>query len=157
MTVGVVQLYNQWGDVLAGDAFNQWDSGTATHFAFLLARSSYTPVRTHTTVADLGTAGTNWINAGDGSPIQVPSRSIENVSGATQFRAGNANFGSSVTVSAKYLVCVAGNSASIGSGDRLIFWQDLRTEGGEATSSSSDFNVQAPANNIWWQINAQVQ
>lgn len=155
MTVGVVQLYNQWGDILNGTANNQWDSGTATHFAFLLAKSSYTPSDTHATVADLGTAGTNWINAGDGAPIQIPSRDITQSSGATRYVAGNANFGSAVTVSAKYLIAVAGDSSSIQSTDRLIFWQDLKTEGGEASSSSSDFNVQAPANSIWFQINAQ--
>ena len=155
MTVGVVQLYNQWGDILAGTANNQWDSATATHFGFLLAKSSYTPNDTHTTIADLGTAGTNWINAGDGAPIQVPSRAVDNSNGATQFKAGNANFGASVTVSAKYLICFAGDPASPQATDRLLFWQDLKTEGGEASSSSSDFNVQAPANNIWWQVNAQ--
>lgn len=152
MSVGQVQLYNQCFSIIADSANTQWD--TASGFAFILAKSTYTPLDTHTTVADLGVADTDWIQTGDGAAILVPTLGISEVSGATRFTAGNANYGSSVTVTAKYLVCVEGD-ATITSTDNLLWSQDLSQEGGSAQSSASDFVVQAPANSIWFQINVQ--
>lgn len=154
MSVGQVQLYNQAFSLLAADANTQWDAAASTSFTFILAASTYTPADTHTTVANLGVADTDWIQTGDGAPIVVPTRSITSVSGATRFLAGNANFGSSVTVTAKYLVCIEGDT-TVTSTDNLLWYQDLSQEGGSASSSTSDFVVQAPANSIWFQINAQ--
>lgn len=155
MSVGQVQLYNQCFERLLQDADDQWDVAGSTSFAFLLAKASYTPSDAHTTIANLGVAGTDWINSGDGSPIVVPSRSVDQASGVVQMKAGNANFGSAVTIVAKYLICVMGDAAGILSTDPLLWYQDLSQEGGSAQSSASDFVVQAPANNIWKQINAQ--
>lgn len=155
MSVGQVQVYDQCFQRLTLDAGTQWDVAGSTSFAFVLALSSYTPSDAHTTVADLGTAGVDWINSGDGSPIAIPTRSITMLSGATRFLAGNANFGSSVTITAKYLIAVEGDAAGVLSTDELLWYQDLSQEGGSAQSSASDFVVQAPANSIWKQINAQ--
>lgn len=155
MSIGQVQIFDQCFELLAQDGNTQWDAAASTSFAFLLAKSTYTPDDTDTTVADLGTAGVDWIDSGDGSPIVVPSRSIDRSGGVIQFKAANANYGSSVTVTAKYLICVEGDSSSIASGDNILWYQDLSQEGGSAQSSASDFVVQAPANNIWKQINAQ--
>jgi hypothetical protein len=155
MSVGQVQLYNQCFERLLQDADTQWDDAASTAFAFVLAKSSYTPSDAHTTVANLGTSGVDWIASGDGAPIVVPSRVIDMASGVVQLKAGNANFGSSVTITAKYLICVMGTSAAITSGMPLLWYQDLSQEGGSAQSSASDFVVQAPANSIWKQINAQ--
>lgn len=155
MSVGQVQLYNQCLQRLTLDAGTQWDAAASTSFAYVLAKSTYTPADTHTTVSDLGVADTDWIQTGDGNPIVVPTRSITESSGAIRFLAGNANYGSSVTITAKYLVCVEGDEAGIVSGDNLLWYQDLSQEGGSAQSSASDFVVQAPSGNIWFQINAQ--
>ena len=154
MAVGQVQLYDGCFDQICGNGNDQWDLTTTGNWCWLLATSSYTPSDTHSTVADLGA---NYITSGDGAPLERGSTSvaINNASGVTQFTAGNANFGSTVTITAKYLVLCNGNSASINSSDPIVFYQDLEDTGGSAQSSSSDFVVNAPANNIWFQINAQ--
>lgn len=157
MSVGQVQLYNHCFERLCQNADVQWDVTTAGNWCWLLAKSTYTPADTHTTVADLGVAGTDWINTGDGAPLErgTTSVAIDNATGVIQFKAGNANFGSAVTITAKYLVLCQGNSASVSGTDIILFYQDLSQEGGSAQSSSSDFIVNAPANSIWFQINAQ--
>ena len=154
MAVGQVQLYNHCFERICQDADVQFDVTTTGNWCWLLATSSYTPADTHTTVADLGA---NYITAGDGAPLErgVTSVAIDNATGVTQFKAGNANFGSTVTITAKYLILAQANSASVTGTDLIVFYQDLDDTGGSAQSSSSDFVVNAPANNIWFQINAQ--
>lgn len=154
MSVGQVQLYDHCFERLSQDADVQWDVTTAGNWCWLLATATYVPSDTHTTVADLGA---NYITAGDGAPLErgVTSVAIDNTSGVISFEAGNANFGSSVTITAKYLVLCQGNSASVTGTDLIHFYQDLSQEGGSAQSSSSDFVVNAPANSTWFQINAQ--
>ena len=152
MAVGQVQLYNQAFSTICASANTQWD--TASGFAFVLAKSTYTPLDTHTTLANVGTGDVDYIVTGDGAAILVPSLAIVNSSGNTQFNAGNANFGASVTITAKYLLCVEGDATLAGT-DKLIFWQNLDTSGGSAVSSASDFVVQAPAGSTWFQINVQ--
>jgi hypothetical protein len=155
MAVGQVQLYNHCFERLCQNADVQWDVTTAGNWCWLLATSSYTPADTHTTVNDLGA---NYITAGsDGGPLERGSTSvaIDNSSGVIQFKAGNANFGSNVTITAKYLIACQGDPSAITTSDIILFYQDLDDTGGSAQSSSSDFVVNAPANNIWFQINAQ--
>ena len=159
MTVGAVQLYNGTNAFLLQNANHAWDlANSGSGYMFLLARNTYTPADAHATVSQIGTAGVDWINTGDGSALAVPTRSVVASAGAAQLQAGDANFGASVTISAKYLVCV--RSANVGAQpagtDDLIFWVNLRTEdGAEVSSTASDFVVQAPAGNIWWAVNAQ--
>ena len=157
MSVGQVQAYDHMMERLSQNADVQWDVTTTGNWAWLLVKDTYTPADTHTTVANLGVAGTDWINTGDGAPLERGSTSvaIDNNVGVIEFKAGNANFGSSVTIVAKYLVLAQADSTGVLSTDLILFYQDLSQEGGSAQSSSSDFIVNAPANFVWFQINKQ--
>ena len=157
MSVGQVQLYDPCFERLCQDADTQWDVTATGNFYWILVKDTYTPADTHTTVADLGVPGTDWINTGDGAPLErgATNVSIDNATGVIQFKAASANFGSAVTITAKYLVSAVGDSTAPVGTDIILFYQDLSQEGGSAQSQSSDFIVNAPANNIWFQINKQ--
>lgn len=156
MAAGPVKLYNTGLEQLAQNADVQWDVTTAGNWYWMLGTNSYVPARTHSTVNDL--AG-NYISTGDGVPLErgPANVAIDNSSGNIQFKAGEANWGSSVTIlGAKWLILVQGNAASISPSDKLVFWVDLNTSG-TVSSSNALFRVVAPTDNIWFQIDAQVQ
>jgi len=155
MAVGAFQLFNTWGDQILQDADTQWDATGTTLFAWLLAKSTAAIVDTDSTVTDLGVAGTDWINAGDGAPIDVITRSITFAAGDQEFKAGDAVFGPSVTITARWIVLVQGNAAAIVGGDGLIGYQLLDDTPADVSSTNSDFTVTAPASNIWWQVDVQ--
>lgn len=155
MAVGAFQLVNTWGDAILQDADTQWDATGTTLFAWILLKSSAAIVDTDATVADLGIAGTDWINSGDGAPIDVITRSITFNGGDQEFKAGNAVFGPSVTITARWLCLIAGDAAGVLSGDKIIGYQLLDTTPADVSSTNSDFTVTAPASNIWWQADVQ--
>lgn len=101
MAVGAVTKYNQFLDVIMGAADRQWDDATTGSAMFILATNAYTPVATHTTAANLS----GVIASGDGGPVNVSSPAINNSSGTTWINSGNADFGTPITVTAKYLIC----------------------------------------------------
>jgi len=147
MTVGATQLFDAAFDaVLSANAGTQWDDATLDSFAFILVKSTHTPLDTDTTVADLGVAGTDWIETGDGAPIESTTRVVTQTGADTFYDSADANYGASVTVTAKYLVCIKGDKDLVLSTDKLIFWIDMETGGGSVSSTNSTFNLQAPTN-----------
>ena len=155
MAVGAFQLVNTWGDQILQDADTQWDATGTTLFAWLLLKSTAAIVDTDSTVTDLGIAGTDWINTGDCAPIDVITRSITFAAGDQEFKAGDAVFGPSVTITARWICLIQGNAAAVVGGDGIIGYQLLDTTPADVSSTNSDFTVTAPTSNIWWQVNVQ--
>ena len=117
---------------------------------FILANSTYTPAATHTTIANVGTAGVNYIGSGNGAPIAVSSPTIDSSTtpGTAMFKSADANFGASVTISAKYLICVQPVTAGvIAATSKLLWYVDLNnaTVSSEAYAAASEFKINMPA------------
>lgn len=103
MAIGKALPYDQFGGLLVRAANPQWDDPQAGAYMFALATSSYAPAFAHTTAADLGVA---VITTGDGAPIAATNRTVQDVLGKAYIRSNPANFGTTVTITAKYLLCL---------------------------------------------------
>jgi hypothetical protein len=150
MAVGTVTKYNQLEKQIFADANRQWDDATAGNIMFCLVGNGYTPAATHTTTADLST---NLISAGDGATrVAATGLAIDDTTtaGTTYYDSADVTWGTSVTITAKYLVCVQPVAANTfdASTSKLLFYVDLDTTSGSATVSSvaSTFTVFAPTN-----------
>lgn len=153
MAIGTVTKYNQWEDVTGGDASRQWDDATAGSVMFVLAKATYTPAATHTTVANIGTSDVDYIETGDGAPIAATTLDIDatTTAGTAYYDSDAANFGASVTVTAKYLIAVQPVTANtFASTAKLLWYVDLDSGGGSVSSTASTFSVDA-ATNGWVQ------
>ena len=148
MAVGTVTKYNGFEKQIAADANRQWDDATAGNIMFCLASEAYTPSATHSTTADV----TGVITSGDGAPIAATALAIDNTTtaGSTYYDSADANFGTTVTITAKYLIAVMPVTAGTfdAATSKLLFYADLNTASGSATVSStaSDFLIYAPVN-----------
>ena len=148
MAVGTVTKYNGFEKQISADANRQWDDATAGNIMFCLVSAAYTPSATHSTTADV----TGVITAGDGAPIAATALAIDNTTtaGSTYYDSADANFGTTVTITAKYLIAVMPVTAGTfdAATSKLLFYVDLNTASGSATVSStaSDFLVYAPTN-----------
>ena len=145
MTVQATQLYDGANEILLEDATEQWDEAAADYM-FILAKDTYTPSDAHTTVANVGTGDVHWIETGDGAPIAAGTRTVGFTGADTFMDSADADFGDPVTITAKYLICILSATGTVQSTDKLIFVNDLVTEGGNASSSAAAFKVTAPAN-----------
>lgn len=151
MAFGTITKFNQFESILIGDAGRQWDDATAGSCMFVLAKNTYTPDATHTTLANVGVADTDYITTGDGLPINLTNPVIDDTTtaGSTYLDSDPANFGVSVTITAKYLMCVqpvvAGTSTTT---DKLLWYVDLDDASGTASLAAiaSDFVINAPIN-----------
>lgn len=129
------QVYdNGFLGLLDGDI--DWVTGPVT--AVLLS-SAYTPnISTHSTYADL----TNEITDPDYAPVAIGSRAI-NLDGANvDYDGGNAEFGDPVTITARYMVFVAGTAGALAGTDRLISLHDIESD---ASSTNAVWRITAPA------------
>lgn len=150
MPVGTVTKYNQLEKTLTDTALRDWNDSTTGNIMFCLADQTYTPSATHTTTNDLGAA---LISTGDGATrVAATGLAIDNTTtaGTTYFDSADVTWGSSVTITAKYLICVQPVTANTFSGttDKLLFYVDLDTTSTSSTVSSvaSAFTVFAPTN-----------
>jgi len=154
MAVGKVTKYNQFESILFGTSYRQWDDATTGSVMWLLAKETYTPSLTHTTVANIGTAGVDYITIGsDGEPMAIAGRTIDATTtpGTTYFKSSDANFGAAVSIVAKYLIAIHPVSANVfASTAKLLFYIDLDTSTTSSVvqSSSSAFVVNQP--DYWW-------
>lgn len=150
MAVGAVTKYNGLESVLFDTANRQWNDSTAGNIMFCLVDNTYTPSAAHSTTSDLGAA---LITVGDGATrLAATGLSIDSTTtpGTTYYTSANANFGASVTITAKYLVCVqpvTANSFST-STSKLLWYVDLDTASASSSVSSlaSAFIVYVPTN-----------
>lgn len=150
MAIGTVTKYNQLEKQIFADANRQWDDSGTGNIMFCLVSNGYTPSATHTTTADLGA---NLISTGDGATrVAATGLAIDNTTtvGTTYYDSADVTWGSSVTITAKYLVCVQPVTANTfdASTSKLLFYVDLDNASGSATVSStaSTFTVFAPTN-----------
>jgi len=150
MAIGTVTKYNSLEKTIFDTANRQWNDATAGNIMFCLCTNAYTPSATHSTTANL--AGT--ITSGNGAPIAATALAIDNTTtaGTTYYDSADADFGSSVTITAKYLVCVQPVTANTfsTSTSKLLWYVDLDTASGSASVSStaSIFKINAP--NLGW-------
>jgi len=134
-------------------AYRQWDDTTTGSLMFCLATEGYTPNAAHTTTNDLGAN----IVTDDGAPIVVATPTIDAATtpGTTYYNSDSADFGTSVSITAKYLICVQPVTANTFSSttSKLLWYVDLNTLNGTATVSStaSEFKVD-PATNGWFKM-----
>ena len=151
MAVGTVTKYNQLESVLFSSAGNPWDDATPGNIMFVLAKYTYTPAATHTTMADVGTSGVDWIASGDGAPMNATTLALDDTTtpGTTYYASDDADFGTSVTITAKWLLAVqpvsAGTAAST---SKLLWYVDLNDTSSTASASATatSFNVAMPTN-----------
>lgn len=132
MAAGDPQIYNT--GILNAVVLGSWDNDD--HY-FMLLDTSYTPSLTHSTRADVSSAE---ISDSDYAKLDMSGESSTNNAGVIEVDADDANFGSSVTIEAKYLVCLMGTAAGSSGTDDLVFYVDLNTDSGSATLSSTSGN-----------------
>lgn len=148
MATGTTQLHNQAINHLTDTAGKQWNDGTSD-FAFILLTDGYTPADADLTYGDI--SGNECADA-DYAQQAASTRQITRSGGTTYFDSDPANFGTNVTIAARYLVCVAGTAGSLNSGDVVLFRVDLNDGGtGNVDSQNSDFRVD-PDTNGWFSI-----
>ena len=146
MAVGTVTKYNNTEANLFKDASRQWDNPTVGNIMFCLCGNSYVFDAADATTGDLS----GLITSGDGAPINATGLLIDETldPGKTYYQSDDANFGASVTITAKWMIAVqpvvAGTFDAATS--KLIFAIDLNTASPTATISSagSDFVILQP-------------
>lgn len=148
MALGTVTKYNSLEKTLFDTANRQWNDAAAGNIIFCLCGNGYTPAATHSTTNDLA----DLIAAGDGAPIAATGLAIDDTTtaGTTYYDSADADFGSAVTILAKYLIAVQPVTADTFSAttSKLLFYVDLDTtsSSAEVSSTASDFVVYAPTN-----------
>ena len=148
MAVGTVKKFNQWESTISSNSTREWDDQTTGNLKYYLAKHTWLEDATAATIADIGA---NIITAGDGQVISADTPSIDAASlpGTTFYKAGDANFGLTVDISAKWLICtqpvVADTPAAT---DNLLWYVDLENTSttAEAVASSNKFIIHQPAN-----------
>ncbi len=142
MAIQPLTLYNSAFEGLF-DGTIGWVS--ETNVAAVLCESDYGPSLTHSTYADL----THEVDdEGDYDPQKVDNRSIARVDDEVQFDSDPVNYGIDVTISAQYLVLVAGDPADLEGTDKLIGYVDF----GETKSSTSAPFTFTPADSGWFRV-----
>lgn len=141
MAVNPLTLYNS-GFLGLFDGSLDWDD--LTNVAAVLLTSSYTPDLTHSTYADL----TDECADADYTPQAVENRSTTRDGDYIVFDSDKVTFGSAVTISAQYLVLVAGDPASLQSADQLIGYVDF---GETKSSDNAEFSFE-PSSNGWCRV-----
>ncbi|NQZ53190.1 MAG: hypothetical protein HRT93_02940 [Piscirickettsiaceae bacterium] len=148
MAIGTVTPFNKFQGNLLKSAYRNWDDAASGNVMFVLADASYVINVTHQTVASLGA---NYISAGDGAPIEAGGVAVDDVitAGVAYLQSNAADFGSVVTIVAKYLIAVAPVVAgTLASTSRLLWYVDLDTSNSSAEVSSTDaaFKINQPTN-----------
>lgn len=151
MAFGALVRYNKFPGISQEDNQYEWADSSAGAYMFGLVGASYTPDAAHITAADLGA---NLITTGDGSPINVTGRAVVYTSdGKCWFNSAAANFGSAVTITAKYIVCMMPVATGVHAGtSKLCWYMDMNVGAGLTVSSTSSTFVINPPANGWFSI-----
>lgn len=137
MAAGNFTLYNNAKLLLLNGGLNM---ASATITAALLS-SSYTPSATHAAWSDVSA---QQITDSGYAQQAVTGQTVTGSSGTVTVDSGDISFGSNVTLTAKYLVLVAGTAGSLTSTSQLIGYCDLNTGGGTVSSTAGAFSVNTP-------------
>lgn len=145
--IGTVAKFNGMEDTILGDADRQWDDATAGSLMFILVDNSYAFDATDVTAADL----TGVISAGDGAPINVTTPTIDKTTtpGSTYLDSNDADWGTPVTITAKWLICVQPVTAGTYASTAKLLWAlDLDDTNGTASKvvAAGEFKYLAPVN-----------
>lgn len=142
MAVGNFTLYNTGKESLITDNANQIDWANDTIVAVLLS-PSYTPSLAHSTWADL--SATQIADAGY-APVVLTGKTSVLSAGKVLWDCADINFGSNVTLTAKYVAIVKRAAGALAGTDRIIGYCDLNDASGSATvgSINSTFQVNTP-------------
>lgn len=116
------------------------DMSSATLAATLLG-SGYTPSAAHDTWSDVSS---NEITDSGYSEQAVSGQTVTLASGTVTVDSADISFGSSVTLTAKYLVLVLGTAGSLAGTDKLVGYCDLNSSGGTVSSTAGAFSVNTP-------------
>jgi len=142
MAAGSFTLYHSAKkDILDGTI----DLDTNTIKAILVT-SSYTPSTAHDTYSDV--SATECGNS-DYSAQTLAGKAFTESGGTVKYDSTDVTYGTSVSITAKYLILVKQSGGSLAASDKLVGYVDLDTGGGSATSTSSDYIVRWNANGIF--------
>lgn len=147
MAVAELQLHNDALVTLFKEANAQWDD-SASDFTWALLGSGYTQSDTDTTWGDVSA---NEISDSDYAQQAVSGLTITNNAGEAQFDSDPADFGSNVSIEAKFLVLVQGTATALAAGDKIIGTVDLDDSSSTATKISRNgaFKITPHANGFW--------
>jgi hypothetical protein len=148
MAAAAPQVFDVGIPTLLANATPNWDDALA-NFAFVLLDTLWTPDDAIATYGALDNECTDV----DYAPIPVTGRTVVNGAGnACYLNSDDANFGNTVDIAARYLVCVAGDAAALVAGNPVIFYVDLNTGGTTNIASVSGQFSQSPNVNGWINI-----
>ena len=137
MAAGSWTFYNDFKEHLAkADVDMNGDT-----FKAVLCTSGYTPSAAHSTLSDL----TNLCADSDYSPFTLTNNTVSETGGTVTFDTDDLNYGSSVSITAKYAVIYDDTHAS----DALMCYVDLDTGGGSVSSTNSTFQITINASGVW--------
>jgi len=137
MAISSAILFDSALDVLFTAGGTWWDDATRAS-AFVLVKDSLSISGTLSTYGDI--AG-HEVTDPDYAPIPCANRTVTRQSGVLYFSSDAADFGSTVTITAKYLVCLYGDSANLSGTDPLLWYVDLNTGSGSVQVQSALFRV----------------
>jgi len=137
MAAGNFTLYDNAKLLLLNGSLNM---ASATITAVLLG-AGYTPAASHSTWADVSA---NEIADSGYVEQAVSGQTVTLASGTVTVDSADISFGTSVTLTAKYLALVLGTAGSRSSTDKLIGYCDLNSGGGTVSSSAGAFSVNTP-------------
>lgn len=143
MAIGTFTLYNNGKELLLTDNAGQINWATDNISAALLS-AAYTPSATHSTWADVKAnhvTGTNY------APVALTNKTSARSGATILWDCDDINFGSAVTVTAKYLVIVKGTAGSLADSDAVLGYVDLDNATTSATVSSTNSVFQCNTTN----------
>lgn len=143
MAIGTFTLYNSGKEALLTDNAGQVD-WVADNIQAVLLTAAYTPDVTHSTWANLSAnhaSGTNY------APKDLTNKTVVRTGATILWDCDDINFGSAVTVTAKYMAIVKRAGASLASTDVLIGYVDLDNASTSATVSSTNAVFQVNTTN----------
>lgn len=138
MSAGNFTLYDNAKLLLLNGGLNM---ASATVTAVLLG-SGYTPSAAHSAWSDVSA---NEIADSGYVEQAVSGQTVTLASGTVTVDSADISFGSSVTLTAKYLALVLGTAGSLVSTSKLIGYCDLNTGGGTVSSTAGAFSVNTPS------------
>lgn len=134
MAVGTFTLVNQGKLNILNRTIDFVGSGIAA----VLLTTTHTPsVTADSTYGDL----TNECADGDYAQVALTTKSITESGGTVTYDADPVSFGTSVSISARYIYLVAGTAGSLTGTDKVMGYMDLSTGGGNVSSTNSTFEV----------------
>lgn len=140
-----LNFYNDGYDrVFRVDGATDIDWSDATNITAVLLTGDYTPDAGHSTYENL----TNEVQDEDYDPQAVTGREITRESDDIRHKSDKVLFGEDVSITARYLVLVAGDPADLNNSDPLIGYVDF---GEEKSSTNAEFSWN-PADEGWWRV-----